>query len=414
MAYGTHITVAPNAYDGHNNNRWISPNYEMGGSVGVNRVPIFFDGAGGLNTWHDARAEACFGPLVICKGSSVLFNEIGFSFASTAVAGQLNTIQETNGANSNRLTGRYGVEVRASLNNLHRLLSSNGGANSPYLRGDLFLMAQAGGTALRTTTLSNVLRSNALALDLNAASVMVAVDTTKIKQWRVNIGYVGALTGSLLAIAFDSSGTLLTGNSLDIDGTAWAISTAYSTLNQVVTNDTGKLYQLVTAGTSAGAGGPTGRGSAIADGTCVWNYAGTEKYIKNSSAAWVATTTYGGGYLGSAFVGGMVSVRPDVATMWIGIASGAPRSIEIIGYSTQETIGNINGLTSIIPSFRWTMMVRSGWRLQSLTPPALTANIQSAMSPLPIHSAILTRPMPIMTGSMRFLRRRHSSRNTSE
>jgi hypothetical protein len=56
---------------------------------------------------------------------------------------------------------------------------------------------------------------------------------------------------------------------------AWAISTAYAVPGLLVTNDTGKVYELTTAGTSAGAGGPTGTGSAITDNTCVWKYIGT-------------------------------------------------------------------------------------------------------------------------------------------
>ena len=57
---------------------------------------------------------------------------------------------------------------------------------------------------------------------------------------------------------------------------AWAISTAYGVPGMLVTNDSGKIYELVTAGTSAGSGGPTGTGSAITDGTCVWNYIGVK------------------------------------------------------------------------------------------------------------------------------------------
>jgi hypothetical protein len=52
---------------------------------------------------------------------------------------------------------------------------------------------------------------------------------------------------------------------------AWVLSTAY-VVGSVVLNDTDKIYACVTAGTSAGAGGPTGTGTAIADGTAVWDY----------------------------------------------------------------------------------------------------------------------------------------------
>lgn len=55
-------------------------------------------------------------------------------------------------------------------------------------------------------------------------------------------------------------------------GTAWTNTTAYALGDGFVTNDTGKYYQVITAGTSAGAGGPTGTGQNITDGTVHWRY----------------------------------------------------------------------------------------------------------------------------------------------
>jgi hypothetical protein len=52
---------------------------------------------------------------------------------------------------------------------------------------------------------------------------------------------------------------------------AWIASTAY-TAGKLVLNDTDKIYECVTGGTSAGSGGPTGTGTNISDGGCVWNY----------------------------------------------------------------------------------------------------------------------------------------------
>jgi uncharacterized phage protein gp47/JayE len=54
--------------------------------------------------------------------------------------------------------------------------------------------------------------------------------------------------------------------------TAWAGSTAYN-LGDIVTNDS-NIYVCSTAGTSAGAGGPTGTGDGIVDNTCQWNFVG--------------------------------------------------------------------------------------------------------------------------------------------
>jgi hypothetical protein len=52
-------------------------------------------------------------------------------------------------------------------------------------------------------------------------------------------------------------------------GTAWATGTAYTVGQQVYNGSS--VYQCVTAGTS-GATAPTGTGTNISDGVCVWNY----------------------------------------------------------------------------------------------------------------------------------------------
>lgn len=51
----------------------------------------------------------------------------------------------------------------------------------------------------------------------------------------------------------------------------WTASHAYLT-GERVTNDTNKTYRCTTAGISAAAGGPTGTGSGITDGTVIWIY----------------------------------------------------------------------------------------------------------------------------------------------
>ncbi len=54
--------------------------------------------------------------------------------------------------------------------------------------------------------------------------------------------------------------------------TAWAPTTAY-TVGQRVTNAS-RIYQCITAGTSAGSGGPTSTSTDITDGTAHWAYVG--------------------------------------------------------------------------------------------------------------------------------------------
>lgn len=62
------------------------------------------------------------------------------------------------------------------------------------------------------------------------------------------------------------------GSETDITSDAWQPSTAY-TLRKFVTNNANR-YELVTAGTSASSGGPTGTDASITDGTCVWCWRG--------------------------------------------------------------------------------------------------------------------------------------------
>src|SRR5690349_9631511 len=66
--------------------------------------------------------------------------------------------------------------------------------------------------------------------------------------------------------------------------TAWVHSTSYS-VGQVRQNGS-NAYRVITAGTSAASGGPTGTGSNITDGTVHWKYLAAVDY--SSLPAWTA------------------------------------------------------------------------------------------------------------------------------
>ena len=88
-----------------------------------------------------------------------------------------------------------------------------------------------------------------------------------------------------------------------LSAVAWVALTVYPK-GALVTNDTGKNYVCITSGTAAGAGGPTGTGANITDGTVHWMYVGpTGATVYNDAiayqlvnqltpAAWVASTPY--------------------------------------------------------------------------------------------------------------------------
>lgn len=81
-------------------------------------------------------------------------------------------------------------------------------------------------------------------------------------------------SGSQASVASTGVKFKTTANTTIAAVTAWAPTTAY-VLGDRVNNDTpDRIYQCVTAGTSAGSGGPTGTGTGISDNTVSWDYLG--------------------------------------------------------------------------------------------------------------------------------------------
>lgn len=81
--------------------------------------------------------------------------------------------------------------------------------------------------------------------------------------------------------------------------TAWAATTAYTV--GLLRSNGGRVYTVTVAGTSAGAGGPTGTGTGIVDGTVTWDYVSN---VPVTRALWAGTgkseiegNLYTGGYL---------------------------------------------------------------------------------------------------------------------
>lgn len=70
-------------------------------------------------------------------------------------------------------------------------------------------------------------------------------------------------------------------------GTSWVALTPYALLSRVV--NAGNVYRCITAGTSAGATGPTGTSADITDGTAHWKYLGANGGAVTDFAAELAT-----------------------------------------------------------------------------------------------------------------------------
>lgn len=108
-----------------------------------------------------------------------------------------------------------------------------------------------------------------------------------ILNWLFNVLYTWALYLSSLELQAlswkrpQAFAQTLTGTNA---GTAWQSSTAFA-VDDIRTNDSGKVYICTTAGTSAASGGPTGTGAAITDGTVTWKYLrGPAPAIEGTSA----------------------------------------------------------------------------------------------------------------------------------
>lgn len=419
-AYGVFLTWDhSSSYRGHNNNRWLNPNFELAQAAGATyRVPFLFDGVGLNNTCEFARSETNKGPFAILDAGGTAgvcyANTFGITYSDNAA--QTNSILQVDGAYGNIITGPGAGTYTWTSPDLGPCLTSNGGADAPYLSGGpMFLMETSIGTPSRTATVAGAARTARDALQLNSTGVFVAIDTTLIKTFRANLACVPGFGGRLVIIAWDGvsvTASRLTGTAtdatwgnekyvksvaaltttteygggyatsadgdaldllftvrdevkkihigyiggtsplaarqititgygmdesasntdatgamrvfadLDDNGTqllatakpdtsgthgyyqrgqvvtnasaaagqvagwqcsttgwlaaAWTSSTAYSILGRIVTNDTGKMYQLITAGTSAGSGGPTGTTADITDGTCHWKYVGVK------------------------------------------------------------------------------------------------------------------------------------------
>lgn len=115
------------------------------------------------------------------------------------------------------------------------------------------------------------------------ATIAAAVDTLQVGK---AITISGMDAGFVSAITITNPGSNYTAPTVTI-GTAWTASTAVA-LGIQRTNDSGKIYTCIQAGTTASSGGPTGTGSSITDGTAKWAYAG-------QSATATATAAVSGG-----------------------------------------------------------------------------------------------------------------------
>ena len=103
------------------------------------------------------------------------------------------------------------------------------------------------------------------------------------------------------------------------------ITLSHYALGERVTNDTNKTYVCVTEGRTGAAPGPTGTGSGITDGTCVWNYVEVSSaltnwchwplkaYEINDIVAWATALTFGRRLYGCIVAGTTAAATPPTS-----------------------------------------------------------------------------------------------------
>lgn len=142
-------------------------------------------------------------------------------------------------------------------------------ARMTVVRDQLDAGAAAGKLEIGTSAMAAVLAT----VTLNDPSATITGDVLTASGFPKTVAASG--TGKALAARFRDSDNadVITDLSVGLTLTAaptWVGSTAYA-LNDYRTNGA-NIYKCVTAGTSAASGGPTGTGTAITDGTAVWDW----------------------------------------------------------------------------------------------------------------------------------------------
>jgi hypothetical protein len=311
--YGVWLTrTGENSYSGHNNNVWVHPSFELGGAGAageeppegagsgpdVERIPFYFHGVGTNNYCIKARSEFNNGPFAKLDADgatdAACSNVFDLGFNSNAL--QVNALSQINGAWGNIMTSPGSTAHRWESGDLRTLFSSHGGADAPYIRGPLFFMESSPAISSfpsRTATLSGHVCTARDAIHLIATGIFVAVDTTQIDTFCINLNAVPGFGGRAMIMAFNSEGARLTGTIDD------------------------------------------------------------EQYVK-SAALLTPSPDYNGGYATSAdsdAVDLTFTVRPEVTKIYVGYVGGsnalAARSFSVTGFGSDDTNANVLAVTAM-------------------------------------------------------------------
>lgn len=207
------------SYRGQNSNKFYGVCFEMGAGTGSYRVPVLMDGAGTNNIFCDTRHESGKGPYALCIGGGsravyasnnrfhVLYNEGG--------DGQYNCIKQVNYACGNIYEGTGCGQESWHSGDIGKHIHSDGAEGAYIGRGEIFCYRT--GTPSKNIPQSQILahRRSAVLRSGGCGLIGVAVDASRIKNFRLTAATAGAFTGRIVIHCFDSSGNALFGLATD-------------------------------------------------------------------------------------------------------------------------------------------------------------------------------------------------------
>lgn len=360
-AYGTVLTANDTGYKGHNTNRWYGTCYEMGLPAGATyRVPVLLDRAGVYNHWHLPRHESGKGPFGIADNGSGAsqnggcLNRVTLGYEAGFVGSGADYY-----AGWKQVGGAFGNVSEHAIDTVRPKWSSGpvlpaisaSGTASPKIAAPYVMKSGTSSAPLRLAPSAGAIRANARCLNIASGAVLVEVDTSRIKTWKLTGAHLVGFPGRPFVQAFGTP-------------PAWSGGRTVS-VGMHTTNDGDKVYVCDQGGVTDVSGGPTGTGSNIVDGTARWDYAGTladfaggaplvglatdswgtEQYVKGMPGV---TGLFGGGYQTTFDAAGpaFFTLRDEVQKIHVGYYSGTSSctllGFELEGYPTLTTNDGIS------------------------------------------------------------------------
>ena len=233
--YGIEVTSTDGLYVSHNNNRWISPCFELNPTnAAITRIPVYLNGAGSSSKIIAARAESNGGVFALCDGLNRAGAAVHCDFDVTYFGGSqsINSITQQNGACGNtyrsfspgsKVPGSYVTpDLAACIKPFGTNVMSLLGPWTYYTNG---------GTVLRKVTDSTVEATrNGVRINTSASVIGVEVDTSRNKQWLIRIkSNLNTRNGRAVIRLWDSTDTQVTAStmlaSVVCESTASAVAT---------------------------------------------------------------------------------------------------------------------------------------------------------------------------------------------